>query len=69
VRDQILMLADGNGDFTRAMGLELDLSRTGYGMRSRRYAAILDDGVVRHLFVEPDTGVSVSSADKVLAAL
>jgi peroxiredoxin len=69
VREQIVMLADGNGDFTRALGLELDLSRSGYGVRSRRYAAILEHGVVRHLAVEPDTAVTVSAAEKVLAAL
>ena len=69
VRDQLLMVADGNGDLTRAMGLEEDLSRTGYGMRSRRYAAILEHGIVRQLFLEPGAAVTVSAAENVLAAL
>ena len=67
--DDILMLADGNGDFARALGLELDISRFGMGLRSRRYAAIVDDGVVRMLGVEDGPEVGVSSADAVLRAL
>ena len=67
--DKILMLSDGLGEFTAAAGLELDLSGPGLGTRSRRYAAILRDGVVQELFVEKDTGVDVSGADKVLKAL
>jgi len=69
VGDSVLMLADGNGEFTRAMGLELDGSGFGLGTRSQRYAAILDGGVITALFVEPGGGLSVSSADSVLAAL
>ena len=69
VGEQILMLADGNGDFTRALGLELDARRFGMGLRSRRYAAIVDDGVVRMLGVEDGPDVGVSSADAVLEAL
>ena len=49
VGDAILMLADGAGEFTKAMGLEADLSGAGLGVRSRRYAAILDNGVVTDL--------------------
>jgi glutaredoxin/glutathione-dependent peroxiredoxin len=67
--DKILMLADGGGEFTASAGLQLDLSGPGLGMRSQRYAAILQDGVVQELFVETDTGVNVSSADAVLKAL
>lgn len=67
--DQILMLADGNGDFTRALGLELDGTGFGLGHRSRRYAAIIDDGIVRVLGVEDGPEVGVSSADAVVAAL
>ncbi|HVW32110.1 MAG TPA: peroxiredoxin [Acidimicrobiia bacterium] len=67
--DKITMLADGSGEFTAAVGLELDLSGPGLGTRSQRYAAILDNGVVKELFVEPDTGVNVSSADAILKAL
>ncbi len=69
VADEILMLADGNGELTRAMGLEADFSRYGMGRRSRRYAALIDDGVVRGLWVEPGSGVTVSGAEAVLAAL
>jgi len=69
VGDRVLMLADGNGDFTREVGLELDGSGFGLGTRSRRYAAILDDGVVSALFVEESPGLSVSSAESVLGAL
>jgi peroxiredoxin len=69
VGDTILMLGDGNGEFTRAMGLEVDLSGPGLGIRSQRYAAIIEDGVVTALFVEPKPGLDVSSAESVLAAL
>ena len=67
--DDILMLADGNGELTRALGLELDLTRFGMGVRSARYAAIVDDGVIRMLGVEAGPGVGVSGAEAVLAAL
>ena len=67
--DKILMLADGNGEFTAAMGLELDLAGLGLGTRSQRYAAILEDGVVQELFVETGRGVEASSADAVIKAL
>jgi peroxiredoxin len=67
--DKILMLADGNGEFTTAAGLELDLAGLGLGRRSQRYAAILADGVVQELFIEEGRGVEASSADSVLKAL
>jgi peroxiredoxin len=66
---QITFLADGNGEFTAAMGLELDGSGFGLGTRSQRYAAIIDDGVVTELLVEPGPGLDVSSAESVLAKL
>ncbi len=69
VGDRVLMLADGNGEFTRAMGLEADMSGAGLGPRSQRYAAVIDDGVVTALFVEPERGLNVSSAEAVLGAL
>jgi len=69
VGDRVLMVADGNGEFTRAVGLELDGSGFGLGTRSQRYAAILEDGVVKSLFVEQKPGLDVSSAESVLAAL
>jgi glutaredoxin/glutathione-dependent peroxiredoxin len=65
----VTMLADGNGDFAAAMGLEMDGSGFGLGTRSQRYAAIIEDGVVTDLMVESKPGVEVSSADSVLAKL
>lgn len=69
VGDKVAMLADGNGDFTAAMGLELDASGFGMGRRSRRYAMIVDDGVVSALALEDGPGLDVSAAEKILAAL
>jgi peroxiredoxin len=69
VGDRIVMLSDGNGEFARAVGLELDGKAVGLGMRSQRYAAIIEGGVVRWLGVEPKPGVEASSAEAVLAAL
>ncbi len=65
----VTMLADGNGEFAAAMGLEMDGSGFGLGTRSQRYAAIIEDGVVTDLMVESKPGVEVSSADSVLAKL
>jgi glutaredoxin/glutathione-dependent peroxiredoxin len=67
--DDILLLADGNGEFAAEMGLELDLGGLGLGTRSQRYAAIVEDGVVTEIMVEPAPGLDVSSADSVLAKL
>ena len=68
--DKILMLSDGNGEFAAAAGMELDLKGIGLGTRSQRYAAILQDGVVEEIFVEPNPGkVDVASSEKVLKAL
>jgi peroxiredoxin len=69
VGDDVVMLADGSGEFAKAMGLEFDLSAGGLGVRSKRYAAILEDGVITYLGVEAAPGLSVSSADSVLAEL
>jgi peroxiredoxin len=66
---KVRMLADGNGDFTRAAGLTLDASGFGMGQRSQRYAMIVRDGVVEALMPEPGPGLSASSADAVLARL
>jgi peroxiredoxin len=65
----IQMIADGNGDFAKAMGLEMDGSGFGLGKRSQRYAAVIEDGVVKKLLVEPGPGVDASSAENVLANL
>jgi glutaredoxin/glutathione-dependent peroxiredoxin len=65
----VTMLADGNGEFTRAVGLELDGSKFGMGSRSQRYALVVDDGVVRHVAVEQPGKFEVSKAEAVLGAL
>ena len=67
---KILFLSDGNGDFTKAIGLEFDATAAGLGIRSQRYAMLVDDGVVTVLNVEevPKT-VEASSAENILAAL
>jgi peroxiredoxin len=69
VPEGLLMLADGNGDFTRALGLEMDASAYGMGTRSKRFALYAEDGVVRQLHVEAPGEFRVSSADYVLEHL
>ncbi len=69
VPDGLLMLADGNADFTRALGLEVDSTRFGMGMRSRRFALYAEDGVVRVLQVEAPGEFRVSGAEAMLAAV
>ncbi len=65
----VRMVADGNGELTRALGLEMDGSGFGMGQRSKRYAMIVKDGTVAELLVEPAGGLNVSSAESVLAKL
>jgi peroxiredoxin len=67
--EEILMLADGNGDFTTALGLELDGTGFGMGKRSQRFAMIVADGTISHLNVEPAGGVDVSSAETIMGLL
>jgi peroxiredoxin len=67
--DKVLMLADGSAEFTLALGLELDLTARAMGMRSDRYAMIVDDGVVTLLNREEPRAFDVSSAEAVLEAL
>ena len=67
--DKVMMLADGNADFARAMGLEMDGKGIGFGVRSQRYALVADDGVVKVLAVEEPMKFQVSSADAILARL
>lgn len=68
--DKVLMLADGSGEFTKAVGLELDLTARGMGVRSHRYAMIVEDGVVKSLDVEENPGeLDVASGENVLAQL
>jgi peroxiredoxin len=69
VDDKITMLADGSGVFTRALGLELDLVARGMGVRSQRFAMVVDDGVVSALMIEAPGGFDVSRAEAVLASL
>jgi peroxiredoxin len=70
VGDKVMMLADGSGDFARAVGLELDARGRGLGMRSQRYSMLVDNGVVKTLNVEAQPGqVEASSADAMLKAL
>ena len=69
VGDKVLMLADGNGDYTRALGLELDATGFGMGKRGKRFSMIVDDGVVTHLNIEPPGQFGVSSADATLTQL
>ena len=69
VGEDLMMLSDGNGDFTAAIGLEMDGSGFGLGTRSQRYAMIIDDGVVSTLNVESGPGLDVSSAEKILSEL
>lgn len=65
----IMMLADGNGAFTRALGLELDASGFGMGLRAQRFALYAEDGVVKVLHVEAPGEFKVSSAEAMLAAI
>ncbi|MES2292214.1 MAG: peroxiredoxin [Pseudomonadota bacterium] len=67
--DTVMMLADGNGDFTRALGLEMDATKFGMGKRSQRYSMVVDNGVVTALNVEAPGAFEVSSADHMLALL
>ena len=66
---KVVMLADGNGEFAAAMGLEMDGSGFGLGTRSQRYAAVIDDGLITELLVEPGPGLEASTVDAVLARL
>ena len=63
------MLADGNGDFAEALGLEMDGSAFGMGRRSQRFALVADNGIVTQLLVEAPGEFRVSSAESVLATL
>lgn len=67
--DDILMLADGSGSFTESVGLTLDLTARNMGVRSQRYAMVVDDGVVTHLNVEQGAGFKVSNAETILGLL
>lgn len=67
--DKVMMLADGNGDFTRQLGLEMDATKYGMGKRSQRFSMVVDDGVVKQLNVEEPGAYSVSSAEHMVQQL
>jgi len=69
VGDDILMLADGNGDYVKALGLELDGRGFGMGTRGQRFSVIVDNGVVKQLNIEPPGQFNVSSAECALGQL
>jgi len=69
VGDNVMMLADGNGDYSKALGLELDATGFGMGMRGQRFAIVVDDGVATHVAVEGPGEFEVSKAESILAAL
>ena len=67
--DKVLMLADGNGDYARALGLTMDASRFGMGTRGQRFAIVAEDGIARQVYVEAPGEFKVSAAEHVLANL
>ena len=69
VGDKILMLADGSGEFSQAMGLTMDLTKNGLGVRSQRYAMIVEDGVIKGLFIDKPGAIEASTAENVLKHL
>ncbi len=69
VGDKVSMLADGNGEYAKALGLEMDGTAFGMGMRGQRFAIVVDDGVASHVAVEEAGKFEVSSAEAVLAIL
>ena len=69
VGDKVVMLADGNGEYASALGLEMDASGFGMGTRSQRFAIVVDDGVATHVAVEAPGQFEVSKAEAVLASL
>lgn len=69
VGEKVLMLADGNADFTKAVGLEMDGTGYGMGLRSKRYSMLVDDGVVKQLNLEKPGAFEVSNAETLLKQL
>ena len=67
--DKVMMLADGNGEYARALGLEMDASKFGMGQRGKRFSVIVDNGVVKQLNVEGPGEFGVSSAESALKQL
>lgn len=69
VGDDVMMLADGNGEYSAALGLEMDATGFGMGMRGQRFAIVVDDGVATHVAVEQPGKFEVSKAESILAAI
>ncbi len=69
VGDKVLMLADGNGDYAKALGLDLDSRRFGMGLRGQRFALVVDDGVATHVAIEEPARFEVSKAEAILEVL
>ncbi len=67
--DDVLMLADGNGEYAKALGLEMDASGFGMGMRGQRFAIVVDDGIATHVAVEAPGQFAVSKAEAILEAV
>ena len=67
VGDKVMMLADGNGDYTRALGLELDLTSHGLGLRAARFSMIVDDGAVTALNIDEGGALEISDADTLVS--
>ncbi len=67
--DEIIMLADGNAELTKAMGLEMDASGFGMGTRSKRYSMVIDNQTVTHLNIEPAGDIEISSAEHMLTLI
>ena len=67
--DRVLMIADGNAEFTKALGLEVDLTAGGMGIRSQRYAMVVEDGVVTLINVEAPRQFEISDAETILNSL
>ncbi len=66
---KIMMLADGNAEFAKAVGLDLDLAAAGMGLRSKRYSMVVENGVVKTLNIETERGVNVSGAETIMTQL
>ena len=69
VGNQVLMLADGNGDYTRSLGLELDATTFGMGLRGQRFVIVVEDGIATHVAVEEPASFDVSRAESILKVL
>ena len=69
VDDKVVMLADGNAEYSKALGLELDATGFGMGIRGKRFAIVAEDGVVKGIYIEGPGEFKVSSAEYVLSQL